>query len=467
MWNMGNLPIYPHNRLIYNFHFYEPSLLTEPGLGDQANVKNLPFPYDPARMPSPPPGAVAWVVAAYAAYKTQGTETYLASCINPAAAFAKQHNVPVMCTEYGCNGDNNYQEDRVRYLETMVKVFNERNIPHASWGYMYGGFGITTSDGGNVMYHLNIDVCRAMGLTPPAALTAIKSVTVAPATVSVQRGRTQQFNVKVTTESGSPTGSVVWSVNSADGSAISASGLLKVSPGETASTLTVKATSVWDADGSKAGTATVTLTGMANAPKFYVYKKDGTYTAYNSYDVDSISVNAPSVPVDRTSLLKNTQTPFVKGGLVAIAGNTNRYYYLADWLINDACKATGNLDYHDYFGGGGAMGFEAIDGVSTIDNGKLYQTIDLEAGNYSFDAYFQEYQANPRAYAVANIGNDLPDIDDVETTATAYTPITLTSGATYSVKFSLTKKSTVSIGFVGTCNWGARVMFSKVELRQE
>ena len=471
MWNMGNLPIYPHNRLIYNFHFYEPSLLTEPGLGDQANVKNLPFPYDPVRMPSPPPGAVAWVVAAYAAYKTQGTEAYLASCLDPAATFAKQHNVPVMCTEYGCNGDNNIQQDRVRYFEAVVKLFNERNIPHASWGYKYGGFGITTVDGGDAfpgfMYHINIDICRAMGLTPPAEVTTIKSVTVSPATCSVQRGKTQQFNANGTTTSGGSTSSVIWTVNSANGSAISEAGVLSVSRGETESALTVTATSVWDTDGSKAATATVTLTGMVNAPKFYVYKTDKTINVYDSSDVDSISFTVPRVPADMTSLLKNTQTPFTKGGLVAYAGNPNRFYYLADWLINDACQATGNLDYHDYFGGGGAMGFEAIDGVSTVENGKLYQTIELEAGYYRFDAYFQEYQANPRAYVVANIGNDLPDIDDVETTATAYTPVTFTGETTFSIKFALTKKSTVSLGFVGSCNWGARVMFSKVELWQE
>ena len=265
LWNMSNLPVYPHNRIIYNFHFYEPSLMTEPGLGDQKDVKNLPFPYDPARMPSPPPGAAAWVVAAYSAYKTQGTEAYLASCLDPAATFATKNNVPVMCSEYGCNGDNNYQDDRVRYFETVVKLFNERNIPHASWGYKYGGFGITTVEGGDAfpgfMYHINIDVCRAMGLTPPAEVTAIKSVTVAPATVSVQRGKTQQFTVTVKTESGNQTSSVVWSVNSANGSTISTTGALSVSAGETANSLTVTATSVWDTDGSKAATATVTLTG--------------------------------------------------------------------------------------------------------------------------------------------------------------------------------------------------------------
>jgi len=264
MWNMSNLPMYPHNRLIYNFHFYEPSLMTEPGLGDQADVKNLPFPYDPTRMPSPPPGAVAWVVAAYAAYTTQGTEAYLASCLDPAATFAKQHNLPVMCSEYGCNGDNNIQEDRVRYFETVVKLFNERNIPHASWGYKYGGFGITMWDGDifpGFPYNLNIDVCKAMGLAPPAEVTTIKSVTVSPSTGSVQRGKTQLFNAKVTTESGNSTGSVIWTVNSANGSTISVSGLLTVSSGETASTLTVTATSVFDSDGSKAGTATVNLTG--------------------------------------------------------------------------------------------------------------------------------------------------------------------------------------------------------------
>jgi len=264
LWQMTNLQIYPYKRLIYNFHFYEPGLFTEDGFSDLVNVKNLPFPYDPSRMPKPPSGAPAWVFSSFASYPTDGTEASLANYLDPAVTFASQHNVPVMISEYGCNSGNNMQEDVVRWFETVVKLFNERHFPHASWGYKDGSWGITTGSANTFPgfpSNLNIDKCKAMGLNPPASVTNVTSVKVSSATGFVQRGKTLQFTATVTTQSGNHTENVIWTVNSVNGSSISYRGLLNVSPSESASTLTVTAQSVFDTDGSKTASATVTLTG--------------------------------------------------------------------------------------------------------------------------------------------------------------------------------------------------------------
>jgi uncharacterized repeat protein (TIGR02543 family) len=90
---------------------------------------------------------------------------------------------------------------------------------------------------------------------PPAP--EVIGVTVSPNTVNVQKGQMQQFAANVLTQ-GEASQAVTWSVNSTDGSTIDGNGILTVSAGETASILTVTATSAFD--GAKKGIAAVTVT---------------------------------------------------------------------------------------------------------------------------------------------------------------------------------------------------------------
>ncbi|MFQ7211014.1 MAG: Ig-like domain-containing protein [Coprococcus sp.] len=83
----------------------------------------------------------------------------------------------------------------------------------------------------------------------------VTSVTVSPATATVNKGAMLQLNAAVVTDGFAPK-SVVWSINS-ELSTITQSGLLSVSADETAATITVTATSTFD--GSKVGTATITV----------------------------------------------------------------------------------------------------------------------------------------------------------------------------------------------------------------
>jgi hypothetical protein len=94
--------------------------------------------------------------------------------------------------------------------------------------------------------------------------SGVDSVSVTPATLKLTRGwnRVRQFTAKVTTNEG-VSRAVTWSVKGAHsaGTAISADGLLRVAPTETASSLTVVAASV--VDPTKSGSARVTLTRPA------------------------------------------------------------------------------------------------------------------------------------------------------------------------------------------------------------
>ena len=83
----------------------------------------------------------------------------------------------------------------------------------------------------------------------------VTSVTVSPATATVNKGTMLQLNAAVVTEGFAPK-SVVWSIDS-DTSTITQNGLLSVAADESASAITVTATSTFD--GTKTGTATITV----------------------------------------------------------------------------------------------------------------------------------------------------------------------------------------------------------------
>ncbi len=94
----------------------------------------------------------------------------------------------------------------------------------------------------------------------------VSGVSVTPSAATVEKGSTQQFNA-VVSGTGDYDQSVTWSVEDAESASttISTSGLLSVGADETATTLTVRATST--ADDSKSGTAAVTVTeGTAPEP---------------------------------------------------------------------------------------------------------------------------------------------------------------------------------------------------------
>jgi hypothetical protein len=93
----------------------------------------------------------------------------------------------------------------------------------------------------------------------------VLSVAVAPDSVTLQKGEAHQFNATVGVQDGAFQ-TVEWAVTGGvAGTSISASGVLTVAAGETASTLTVRATSTVDT--AKYGEATVAVASVPVAPK--------------------------------------------------------------------------------------------------------------------------------------------------------------------------------------------------------
>jgi len=94
--------------------------------------------------------------------------------------------------------------------------------------------------------------------TDDPAQPTVSSVIVSPETVPVEQGKTQQFSAVVVGEN-SPAQNVTWTVEGGVSGTSITGGLLSVDANETATTLTVRATSTVNT--TKSGTATVTVIG--------------------------------------------------------------------------------------------------------------------------------------------------------------------------------------------------------------
>ena len=193
--------------------------------------------------------------------------------------------------------------------------------------------------------------------------------------------------------------------------------------------------------------------------------------------VPDITINLSQDPasgdfenVTALSGLKNTILPFEhEGDWHLIDGNASDYTYLiADWNTNAEMRANGNI-YNNYgyskaclhhclYIGNGINPYNSF----SMTNGKLWQTVELQAGTYSFDVYLVSSNNSNKVYLAAAEGDQLPDFINVPTPASlgyvAIPSITFTDTddinncPKYSATFTLTETTTVSLGFVANYN---------------
>ncbi|MDL2274036.1 S-layer homology domain-containing protein [Oscillospiraceae bacterium OttesenSCG-928-G22] len=169
---------------------------------------------------------------------------------------------------------------------------------------------------------------HAVGVTAnfesiPATVTG---VTVSPVTVTVQKGTTYQFSATVQ-GTNNPGQGVTWSVSpNTNGSSIAADGTLTLGAGETAATLSVKATSTMD--GTKSGTAIVTVSDDAPptptvstvtvTPAAITLNKGDSYT----FSASVAGANNPSQGVTWTVTGGASGTSIINGKLTVAANET-------------------------------------------------------------------------------------------------------------------------------------------------
>jgi endoglucanase len=129
-----NLPVYPHEKLIYTFHFYEPYLFAcqgetwgaPPGIG---KIKGIPFPSDVRAVPDfREVYKGTWVENFLGTYPKDTTVESMAGILDKAARFFQERGVPVYCGEYGVFMPNALHEDRVRWYQAATTLLDNRNI---------------------------------------------------------------------------------------------------------------------------------------------------------------------------------------------------------------------------------------------------------------------------------------------------------------------------------------------------
>jgi hypothetical protein len=179
---------------------------------------------------------------------------------------------------------------------------------------------------------------NAFSVTISAPASSVTSVSVTPATATVAGGATQTFTASVA-GTGSPSQAVNWSRSGSAGS-INASGVFTAPASTTASqTITITATSAQD--GTKSGTATVTVPAVAQ-PTF-------TPTAVGK------TVNGPAARTGvacRVAVYDKATDALVgvKTGLTSTAGGLPPPFQLANGAVSGTeylCKVVADTDHHD------------------------------------------------------------------------------------------------------------------------
>lgn len=129
------------DNVIYAFHFYEPFIFTHQGASwaNMATTHDLPFPYDPERWSDTStdlgftPFMESWILNEMRNYYRTGNVNALQNRIVTAKKWALDHNVPVICNEFGAYDGTSELEDRVRYYTELTRIFRELEIPWQHW----------------------------------------------------------------------------------------------------------------------------------------------------------------------------------------------------------------------------------------------------------------------------------------------------------------------------------------------
>lgn len=160
-------------------------------------------------------------------------------------------------------------------------------------------------------------------------------------------------------------------------------------------------------------------------------------------------------------VLKNTKKPFNRGALVH-----GDYYEILDWQVNPAGAANGNVRLSNgnaTFSTWNGEGFPA----SSIVNGKMFQTVVLEAGSYRLVAVHEGAHAPVygNMFLVAAKGSDLPNRNNLIAMALAFDTFPPSATVfTRSIEFGINEEETVSLGFVASFSGNAMCWITKVEL---
>jgi aryl-phospho-beta-D-glucosidase BglC (GH1 family) len=155
--------------VIYNFHFYEPHTFTHQGATWGAEywpyIKGVHYPSSPESVSN----ALNSIEqqSAREALKDYGEKQWNAGHVEEliarAAEWARKHNVPLMCDEFGVYRAYAPGADRLRWIEDVRAALERHGIAWAMWDYA-GGFGVVERREGTAVPDLA--TLAALGMQP-------------------------------------------------------------------------------------------------------------------------------------------------------------------------------------------------------------------------------------------------------------------------------------------------------------
>jgi hypothetical protein len=149
------MPVAGDNNIVYNFHYYEPSIFTHQGAtwgwDVYQHISNLTYPSSPAAVAGVASGISDPTIRGYVTYygSQYWNRTFLYNKLKPVATWAKLHNVIVTCNEFGVYRLVSPPAGRNAYIRDLRSVLEELDIGWALWeldkGFGLFQSGLTTS----------------------------------------------------------------------------------------------------------------------------------------------------------------------------------------------------------------------------------------------------------------------------------------------------------------------------------
>ena len=156
--------------VIYTFHFYEPYPFTHQGAPwgstEWNYYKNIPYPATPAQIapivPTIPGDNARYQLFLYG--QANWNATAISQRLAFAAAWGREHDVPVICNEFGAFRDTAPRDSRTRYLHDVRSGLEEQGIGWAMWDWS-GNFGLVQRTRDTVVP--DPENIKALGLKTP------------------------------------------------------------------------------------------------------------------------------------------------------------------------------------------------------------------------------------------------------------------------------------------------------------
>ncbi len=168
IWDLLAIEPLADGNVIYNFHFYEPHEFTHQGATWStpwySYEHGIPYPPTESSMPEllkEVPDAVSRY--SMEKYWLDGWNAHrIQLMIDDAAAWGREHHVPLTCNEFGVFRDHSDPVSRANWIRDVRTALETDGIGWAMWDYR-GGFGVVTKQNGQPA-QVDDSVVKALGL---------------------------------------------------------------------------------------------------------------------------------------------------------------------------------------------------------------------------------------------------------------------------------------------------------------